>query len=159
MFFYVSMLVKVVFVDRIGRVYRKRNRMPDFAASIGEHENRSCGHTQRNRRRTYAPVSLHPRTNDARVIGRWVALWNRWRHLIYTLGKRKSSYIRGRHSVPKRRNKRTEFYFYLKIDERETQVYFGKLFHRDLFHPLLISRIAIIWIFMKDQPEKEKKNQ
>lgn len=83
---------------------------------------------------------------------------NRQRHLIYTPGGRKSGYIRERNTVSKR-NKRMEFYFYLKIAERGTQVYFGKLFSRDLFHPFLISRIAIIWTFMRPDREKNINNR
>lgn len=67
-------------------------------------------------------------------------------------------YLR-KNTVPKHRNKRTKFYFYLKIDERGTQVYFGKLFNRDLFYPLLILRIVMIWIFMRPDREKNINNR
>lgn len=60
----------------------------------------------------YDSVLLSIREQMMRELVSGVILRNRWRHLIYTLGERKfeekTSY----------RNKRTEFYCYLKIDER-----------------------------------------
>jgi len=121
------------------------------AASIGECPNRSCGYMQRIQCRTIwyccsfenewceshwsvsnftksmATFDLHTQRTKIRIIF-----------------EEEISY----------RNKQTKFYFYLKIDE-PTQVYFEKLFNRDLFHLLLILRIAIICIFMRLSREKK----
>jgi len=92
-----------------------------------------------------------------RVIGRWVVLGNRRRHLIYTLGKNPEI---SKGKMPYRNIEINErnftFYFYLKINECRMQVYFEKLFNRDLFHSFLISWLAIIWILY--EKNRQRKN-